>query len=296
MYVDFSNLRGELSFNESLSKYTSWRVGGIAQCFYRPADKEDLAEFLSQLPVAEPILWLGLGSNLLVRDGGFPGTVIATAGILQSLEVEANTLIADVGVYCSKLAKMAARHSLAGAAFFAGIPGTLGGALAMNAGAHGVETWSLVTQVTTIDRQGEYHQRSPDEYTISYRHVEPPAEEWFISAKLVLEEGDKDSETAEIKSLLKRRNATQPTNQPCAGSVFRNPENDFAGRLIETEGLKGLTVGGAQVSEKHANFIVNTGSATAADIEALILLVQQKIEVAHGVRLQPEVHIVGEVA
>ena len=180
MYVDFSNLRGELSFNESLSKYTSWRVGGIAQCFYRPADKEDLAEFLSQLPVAEPILWLGLGSNLLVRDGGFPGTVIATAGILQSLEVEANTLIADVGVYCSKLAKMAARHSLAGAAFFAGIPGTLGGALAMNAGAHGVETWSLVTQVTTIDRQGEYHQRSPDEYTISYRHVEPPAEEWFI--------------------------------------------------------------------------------------------------------------------
>jgi len=296
VYVDFSNLRGELSFNESLSKYTSWRVGGIAQCFYRPADKEDLAEFLSQLPVAEPILWLGLGSNLLVRDGGFPGTVIATAGILQSLEVEANTLIADVGVYCSKLAKMAARHSLAGAAFFAGIPGTLGGALAMNAGAHGVETWSLVTQVTTIDRQGEYHQRSPDEYTISYRHVEPPAEEWFISAKLVLEEGDKDSETAEIKSLLKRRNATQPTNQPCAGSVFRNPENDFAGRLIETEGLKGLTVGGAQVSEKHANFIVNTGSATAADIEALILLVQQKIEVAHGVRLQPEVHIVGEVA
>ncbi len=296
MYVDFSNLRGELSFNESLSKYTSWRVGGIAQCFYRPADKEDLAEFLSQLPVAEPILWLGLGSNLLVRDGGFPGTVIATAGILQSLEVEANTLIADVGVYCSKLAKMAARHSLAGAAFFAGIPGTLGGALAMNAGAHGVETWSLVTQVTTIDRQGEYHQRSPDEYTISYRHVEPPAEEWFISAKLVLEEGDKDSETAEIKSLLKRRNATQPTNQPCAGSVFRNPENDFAGRLIETEGLKGLTVGGAQVSEKHANFIVNTGSATAADIEALILLVQQKIVVAHGVRLQPEVHIVGEVA
>ena len=222
--------------------------------------------------------------------------MIATAGILQSLEVEANTLIADVGVYCSKLAKTAARHSLAGAAFFAGIPGTLGGALAMNAGAHGVETWSLVAQVTTIDRQGQYHQRSPDEYTISYRHVEPPAEEWFISAKLVLEEGDKDSETAEIKSLLKRRNATQPTNQPCAGSVFRNPENDFAGRLIEAEGLKGLTVGGAQVSEKHANFIVNTGSATAADIEALILLVQQKIEVAHGVRLQPEVHIVGEVA
>jgi len=294
--ADFSNLRGELSLNESLSKYTSWRVGGIAQRFYRPVDKEDLAVFLSQLPLAEPILWLGLGSNLLVRDGGFAGTVIATAGIFQSLEVENNTLIADVGVYCSKLAKTAAKSSLAGGAFFAGIPGTLGGALAMNAGAHGVETWSLVAQVTTIDRQGQYHQRTPDEYTISYRHVEQPAEEWFVSARLVFNEGDKDSETAEIKSLLKRRNATQPTNKPCAGSVFRNPENDFAGRLIETEGLKGLTVGGAQVSDKHANFIVNTGSATAADIEALILLVQQKIEVAHGIKLEPEVHIIGEVA
>lgn len=296
MCADFSNLRGELRFNESLSKYTSWRVGGIAQRFYRPTDKEDLAAFLSQLPVAEPILWLGLGSNLLVRDGGFAGTVISTAGILQSLEVEGNTLTADVGVYCSKLAKTAARSSLAGAAFFAGIPGTLGGALAMNAGAHGVETWSLVTQVTTIDRQGEFHQRTPDEYGISYRHVEQPAEEWFVSAQLTLQKGNKDDETAEIKSLLKRRNTSQPTNQPCAGSVFRNPENDFAGRLIEAEGLKGLTVGGAQVSEKHANFIVNTGSATAADIEALILLIQQKIAVAHGVRLQPEVHIVGEVA
>jgi UDP-N-acetylmuramate dehydrogenase len=296
MYVGFSNLRGELSFNEPLSKYTSWRVGGIAQRFYRPVDKEDLAVFLSQLPIAEPILWLGLGSNLLVRDGGFAGTVISTAGILQSLEVDGNTLTADVGVYCSKLAKTAARSSLAGAAFFAGIPGTLGGALAMNAGAHGVETWSLVAQVTTIDRQGEIHIRTPDEYIISYRHVEQPAEEWFVSAKLSLQQGNKDDETAEIKSLLKRRNASQPTNQPCAGSVFRNPENDFAGRLIEAEGLKGLTLGGAQVSEKHANFIVNTGSATAADIEALILLVQQKIEVAHGVRLQPEVHIVGEIA
>jgi UDP-N-acetylmuramate dehydrogenase len=296
MCVDFSNLRGELSFNESLSKYTSWRVGGIAQRFYRPADKEDLAIFLSQLPVAEPILWLGLGSNLLVRDGGFAGTVISTAGLLQSLEVEGNTLTADVGVYCSKVAKKAAKSSLAGAAFFAGIPGTMGGALAMNAGAHGVETWSLVSQVTTIDRQGQYHQRTPDEYVISYRHVEPPTEEWFVSAQLSLQQGNKDDETAEIKSLLKKRNTSQPTNQPCAGSVFRNPENDFAGRLIEAEGLKGLTLGGAQVSEKHANFIVNTGSATAADIEALILLVQQKIEVAHGVRLQPEVHIVGEVA
>jgi UDP-N-acetylmuramate dehydrogenase len=270
-------------------------VGGIAQHFYRPADKEDLATFLAQLSEAEPVLWLGLGSNLLVRDGGFSGTVISTAGLLQDIDISGNVMTADVGVYCSKLAKQAAKAGLSGAAFFAGIPGTLGGALAMNAGAHGVETWSLVSSVTTINRQGELLQRSPEDFTISYRQVVMPEDEWFVSANMTLVEGDAEVEKAEIKSLLKRRNETQPTNQPCAGSVFRNPANDFAGRLIETEGLKGLSIGGAQVSEKHANFIVNTGEATAADIEALILLVQQKVELAHGVRLQPEVHIVGEL-
>lgn len=294
MPSNYDNLRGELRCNEPLSKYTSWRVGGIAQQFYRPADKADLAVFLSQLPEAEPVLWLGLGSNLLVRDGGFAGTVISTAGLLQDLDIADNTMTADVGVYCSKLAKQAAKASLGGAAFFAGIPGTLGGALAMNAGAHGVETWSLVNSVTTINRQGEIKQRLPSDFSISYRQVDMPEGEWFISASMTLEQGDSAVEMAEIKSLLKRRNETQPTNQPCAGSVFRNPENDFAGRLIETEGLKGLRIGGAQVSEKHANFIVNTGDATAADIEALIELVQQKIEQAHGLRLQPEVHIIGE--
>lgn len=294
MAPNYQNLRGELRLNEPLSKYTSWRVGGIAQHFYRPADKEDLAKFLAQLSEAEPVLWLGLGSNLLVRDGGFAGTVISTAGLLQDIDILGNIMTADVGVYCSKLAKQAAKAGLSGAAFFAGIPGTLGGALAMNAGAHGVETWSLVSSVTTINRQGELLQRSPEDFTISYRQVVMPEDEWFVSASMTLVEGNAEVEKAEIKSLLKRRNETQPTNQPCAGSVFRNPANDFAGRLIETEGLKGLSIGGAQVSEKHANFIVNTGEATAADIEALILLVQQKVELAHGVRLQPEVHIVGE--
>jgi len=296
MSTDFLNLQGELRFNEPLAKYTSWRVGGTARQLYRPTDKTDLALFLSQLPVAEPLLWLGLGSNLLVRDGGFAGTVIATAGILQDFNVKTTLIDAEVGVYCSKLAKQAARAGLAGAAFLAGIPGTLGGALAMNAGCHGTETWSLISQVTTIDRQGQFHHRTPAEFKVSYRHVELPAEEWFVSAILNLKAGDKAHETAEIKSLLKRRNETQPTNQPCAGSVFRNPDNDFAGRLIEVSGLKGLTIGGAAISEKHANFIVNTGDASAADIEALIFLVQQKIELEHGVLLQPEVHIVGEVA
>ncbi len=290
-----NTLHGELRINEPLAKHTSWRVGGVAQQFYRPANAEDLAVFLAQLPRSEQVLWLGLGSNLLVRDGGFAGTVIATAGVLKALAIVGNTVDAEVGVYCSSLARKCARAGLTGASFLAGIPGTLGGALAMNAGAHDSETWQLVSHVTTVDRQGVLRQRFPKDFTVSYRHVDIPEGEWFVSAQLTLAQGDAKIEAAEIKALLKRRNMTQPTNQPCAGSVFRNPENDFAGRLIESMGLKGLSMGGASVSAKHANFIVNDGTATAADIEALIVLVQQKVEQEHGVRLQAEVHIVGEV-
>jgi len=292
----FENLQGELRLNEALSKHTSWRVGGIAQRFYRPSNVEDLALFLSQLPAEEPLLWLGLGSNLLVRDGGFAGTVISTAGTLQSIEIKGQELTAEVGVYCGKLAKLAARSGLKGSAFLAGIPGTFGGALAMNAGAHQSETWPLVSEVTTVDRHGVLRVRPVADFKVSYRHVEIPNDEWFASAKLSLEEGDSEQEALQIKALLKRRNVSQPTNQPCAGSVFRNPEGDFSGRLIESLGLKGLRIGGASVSEKHANFIVNDGTALASDIEALIMLVQQKVEQEEGVTLIPEVHIVGEVA
>ncbi len=288
------NLKGELKLNEPLAKYTSWRVGGNAQRCYRPADIEDLAAFLKQLPEAEPVLWLGLGSNLLIRDGGFNGTVIITAGALQAMHVEGETVEAEVGVYCSKLAKQAAKAGLQGGAFLAGIPGTLGGALAMNAGAHGAETWEFVSAVTTIDMQGNIHQRQATEFDVSYRHVAIPANEYFVAARMQFASGDAQTETALIRELLRKRNASQPTNQPCAGSVFRNPEGDFAGRLIEISDLKGLRVGGASVSTKHANFIVNDSNATAADIENLILLVQDKVEQMQGVKLIPEVHIIGE--
>ena len=294
--MSFHNLKGELRLNETLAKHTSWRVGGAAKQFYRPSDVEDLALFLSQLPEGEDILWLGLGSNLLVRDGGFSGTVISTAGTLQSLEINGNEIAAEVGVYCGKLAKKAARAGLTGSAFLAGIPGTFGGALAMNAGAHKSDTWQLISEVTTIDRSGELHVRLPEEFKASYRHVEVPNDEWFISAKLTLERGVSEDEANEIKALLKRRNETQPTNKPCAGSVFRNPEGDFSGRLIEQGGFKGLSIGGASVSEKHANFIVNDGSATATDIESLMHLVQQKVIDKYGVTLIPEVHIIGDKA
>lgn len=292
----FYNLKGDLRINESLAKHTSWRVGGFAQQFYRPANVEDLAVFLAQLPKEEPVLWLGLGSNLLVRDGGFAGTVVSTAGTLQELSIKDGVVKSEVGVYCGKLAKQVAKTAHTGVAFLAGIPGTLGGALAMNAGAHQSEVWQFVTDVTTIDRRGTLRTRKPEDFKIRYRHVELPAGEWFASATLNFKAGDAELELEQIKTLLKRRNDTQPANQPCAGSVFRNPEQEFAGRLIEQTALKGLAIGGASVSAKHANFIVNDGTATAADIEALILLVQQKVESAQGIKLKPEVHVVGERA
>ncbi|SFK31214.1 UDP-N-acetylmuramate dehydrogenase [Methylophaga sulfidovorans] len=287
-------LKGELKLNEPLSRYNSWRVGGPAKQLYRPTDKYDLAQFLQQLPEDEPVLWVGLGSNLLIRDGGFTGTVIVTAGTLQTIDIQDNEITAEVGLYCSKLAKQAAKAGLKGAAFWAGIPGTLGGALAMNAGAHGTETWDSVVEVTTIDKQGALHQYQAEDFNVRYRHVSLPENQWFVAAKMQFERGDSDTELELIRELLKKRNNSQPTNQPCAGSVFRNPPGDFSGRLIEISGLKGLTIGGASVSDKHANFIVNNGEATAADIEALIFEVQQRVEQEHGVKLIPEVHIIGE--
>ncbi len=294
MAVLHPHLQGELRFNEPLAGHTSWRVGGIAQRFYQPKNIEDLALFLSQLPLTEPVMWLGLGSNLLVRDGGFAGTVIAYAGNLQDITIEGNEVTAEVGVYCSKIAKQSARAGLAGGAFLAGIPGTFGGALAMNAGAHGSETWQFVKSVTTVSRSGELSERAASEFEVNYRYVKAPENEWFVAATLHFEAGDAQAEADLIKGLLRKRNASQPTNQPCAGSVFRNPPGDFAGRLIESAGLKGLRIGGASVSEKHANFIVNDGDASSADIESLISLVQQKVHQQHGVTLTPEVHIIGE--
>ncbi len=296
MSISFKNLHGELKLNEPLSKYTSWRVGGNVDRFYRPKDIADLSVFLSQLPVDEPLLWLGLGSNLLVRDGGFKGTVISTARALQSISIDGQKVHAEVGVYCSKLAKQAAKAGLKGTSFLAGIPGTVGGALAMNAGAHKSDMWSWVESVITINRQGQLTERSTSDFTVAYRQVDGPSDEWFVSTTLLLEQGDAEQEVADIKSMLKQRNASQPTNQPCAGSVFRNPDNDYAGRLIETLDLKGLRIGGAEVSTKHANFIVSDSSATSADIEALISQIQKKVSDKYDILLQPEVHIIGEQA
>jgi UDP-N-acetylmuramate dehydrogenase len=288
------SLRGELRSDELLARHTSWGVGGPARSFYRPADAADLAAFLSQLDPEEPLLWLGLGSNLLVSDAGFAGTVIQTQGCLTALEQAGDRgLRAEAGVSCAKVARFTARLGLAGAEFLAGIPGTMGGALAMNAGAHGGETWARVHRVHTIDRRGEIRVRLPDAFDIGYRHVGMPSREWFLGAELHLTPGDPKACLGRIRELLARRGRTQPIGRPSCGSVFRNPPGDHAARLIEAAGLKGLRIGGAQVSEKHANFIINTGAATAADIARLLERMQTEVERRSGVRLMPEVRRVG---
>ncbi len=297
MAVDLPPLAGELLLDEPLAKYTSWRVGGPARRFYRPADAADLSLFLSSLPAGEPLLWLGLGSNLLVREGGFPGTVILTQGRVNDIDIlPGNRLRAEAGAACAHVARLCARSGLCGAAFLAGIPGTMGGALAMNAGAFGGETWEKVIAVETIDRRGQVQRREPAEFEVGYRQVRGPEGEWFLACELQLKIGNSAAEQIAIRKLLEQRSATQPTGKPSAGSTFRNPPGDHAARLIEATGLKGLRIGGAVVSEKHANFIINTGDASATDIEQLINEVQARVEAAQGVRVQPEVHIVGEQA
>jgi len=290
-----NKIRGELLYNEPMSKHTSWRVGGPADIYFKPADIDDLALFLSLQEDEQPVYWIGLGSNLLVRDAGVRGTVIITSGLLNGLEVlESNIVRAEAGVACPKVARFAAKQNYVGAEFLAGIPGTIGGALAMNAGAFGGETWNKIIAVETLDRQGRRHQRTPNDYEIAYRSVKGPSGEWFVSGIFEFTPGDGKQSLAEIKTLLEKRNASQPTNQPSCGSVFRNPENNYAARLIEMSGLKGFCIGGACVSEKHANFIINTGNASAADIEALISLVEEKVSQQHGVNLIHEVHFLGE--
>lgn len=287
-------LRGVIREREPLSRHTVWGIGGPARRFYAPADIDDLCACLAQIPAEESIFWLGLGSNLLVRDGGIDGTVIFTGDLTGIDRVADSRVRAQAGAACPKVAKQCARFGLAGAEFLAGIPGTMGGALAMNAGAFGGETWDVVSRVQSIDRQGELHNRHPQEYRVGYRSVEGPPGEWFIAAELDLEPGVPAAINERVKSLLKRRGDTQPMGFRSCGSVFRNPDGDFAARLIEASGLKGLRIGDAEVSDKHANFILNRGRASAADVEALIERIKQRVLDDHGVELVPEVRIVGQ--
>lgn len=289
-------VQGELLMNEPMSRHTSWRVGGPAEIYFVPASIDDLQQFFRELDEDVPVFWLGVGSNLLVRDGGIRGVVIAAARLLRDLaKVDHYLVRAGSGVPCTQLARQCIRWGVGPSEFFAGIPGTVGGALAMNAGAHGGETWERVESVRTIDRSGEIHERAPAEYTVAYRHVSGPPNEWFLEATFRFDPESRPS-MATLNSMLERRKSTQPLGLPSCGSVFRNPDGDHAARLIEAAGLKGYSIGGAEVSDKHANFIINRGDATAADIEALIEHVRERVLEIHGIRLLHEVRIVGEVA
>jgi UDP-N-acetylmuramate dehydrogenase len=280
----------------SMAKHTSWHAGGPADIFFAPRNAGDVAGFVRQLPLAIPLLWVGLGSNLLVRDGGFRGAVIQTHGALGVLErISATRIHVEAGVPCARIARQCVKWGLGPAEFLAGIPGTLGGALAMNAGAWGGETWTHVVEVDVLDRRGQRRTRLPADYTVGYRSVVGPSDEWFLGARLEFARQPGINGEA-IRELLERRKQTQPIGAWSCGSVFANPPGNHAARLIESAGLKGYRVGDASVSEKHANFIINHGAATAGNIEALILHVQRTVEEMYHVLLQPEVRIVGEPA
>lgn len=293
--ISFNGIRGSLRRDEAMSRHTSWRVGGVADLYFVPQDVDDLKRFLRQLPVDVGITWTGLGSNLLVRDGGIRGVVIATQKGLNRLEkLDPLMLQAEAGVTGAKVARFGASVGLTGAEFMAGIPGTVGGALAMNAGAWGSDTWSIVAAVDTIDRSANVRERSADEFKVAYRQVDGPANEFFLAARFRLAVDDDGGGLARIKKLLDERSESQPVQSANAGSVFRNPDGDYAARLIESCGLKGHRIGDASVSEKHANFIINDGNASAADIETLISHIIDVVSSRTGVELHPEVRVMGE--
>ena len=286
---------GEMRYQEPMARYTTWRAGGPAQRLYCPRDLTELGEFLASLPGSEKVFWCGLGSNLLVRDGGIEGTVILTHGGLNGLSIEGNRVWAEAGVACARLGRITQRGGLTGLEFMVGIPGTVGGALAMNAGAAGDETWTTIETVETMDNQGVIRVRRKDAFDIGYRRVSGCASERFVAGTWRLGNGDPGLLVERVTEIVRRRRLTQPLGEPTSGSVFRNPPGDSAGRLLEAAGCKGAGIGKARVSELHANFIINEGGG-AADIETLMVWLRDRVASEFGVYLEPEVQVIGEAA
>jgi len=288
-----NSIRGEIINSEPMKKHTSLRVGGAAQYFYKPSDVTDLVHFLSLLDNDISIFWLGRGSNILVRDEGLSGVVISSSKILREItKINDLTIEVEANVPCTMLAKKCIRWGLGPSEFFSGIPGSLGGALAMNAGAYGNETWERVVSVRTINRNGKIKNRNLEEYQIDYRDVKGPINEWFVSAILKFESNIIPSMERQ-KEMLEQRKKSQPLGKPSCGSVFRNPPGNFAAKLIEKSNLKGYRIGGAHVSSKHANFIITDDSACANDVEQLIEYIRSTVKNLHGIELKCEVRIIG---
>lgn len=273
--------------DEPMSKHCSLRAGGLANEFFAPTDINQLSSHLEKNK--KTVIFIGLGSNLLIRDSGFDGLVVHTKH-LKNLYFDKNSITAGAGTTLAKLSRFAGINNKHGAEFLSAIPGSVGGALAMNAGAFGSEIWQYVTSIETIDNNGKIQQRSPDDFFIAYRSVKAKhSDEFFVSAEFDFNQTEKN---IKARDLLDKRNASQPIGLPSCGSVFKNPNSDFAAKLIEACNLKGFCVGGACVSNKHANFIINQNSASAKDIEGLIKHIQLTVANAYDVSLETELVII----
>ena len=276
-----------IKFNEPMSKHCSLRSGGMTSEFFLPEDINELSLFLKSN--VKPILLIGLGSNLLIRDRGFNGVTIHTKN-LKELNIKNKYIKSGAGISLAKLSRFAQANLKYGAEFLSAIPGSVGGALAMNAGAFGSEVWQYVVSVQTISLSGELQERFPNDYEINYRSVKHRfSDEFFISAQFDFNLNEPNDN---VRDLLDKRNSSQPIGLPSCGSVFKNPKDNYAAKLIESSGLKGFCIGGACVSEKHANYIINQNNATALDIENLIIHIQNTIKTLHNVELETEIIII----
>jgi UDP-N-acetylmuramate dehydrogenase len=289
------NLRGKLVANHPLGPNTWFRVGGPAQVLFTPADEDDLAAFLKALPAEIPVTVIGLASNLIVRDGGVEGVVIrlTSKAFGEVTMLDGHRLRAGTGVPDMRLARAAVEAGIDGLAFYRGIPGSIGGALRMNAGAHGGETTDVLVEARGVDRQGNIRTFSHADMGFSYRHSEAPEDVIFTSAVFQGRPGKPEDIAVEMERITAAREASQPIREKTGGSTFANPKPQSAWKVIDAAGCRGLTMGDAQVSEMHCNFLINKGSATAADIEGLGEEVRRRVKANSGVELRWEIRRIG---
>ena len=287
------NLKGRLRKNISLKKYNTWKVGGNAEYFYEPYDLDDLKIFL-KLVKNEHVTFLGNGSNVLIRDSGIKGFVVCLKNSLNNFYRGNDGIFTfEAGLSCMKIAQISANQSFSGLEFLCGIPGTLGGALRMNAGCYGENIWKSVDSVVLINRSGNLKNRRKEEFNIDYRNVDLDDGNFFVSASFNLKKNRLNDSSDKIKELLKNRRISQPTGLPSCGSVFKNPDNDSAGKILDSLGLKGYRIGGAYVSKKHANFIITEKSAKSGDVEELINFIKHKVLKEKKILLETEVKFIG---
>ena len=286
-------VRGRLTENAPLSGITWFRVGGPAEIMFRPADRDDLADFLAALPRDVPVTVIGVGSNLLVRDGGVAGVVLRLGRGFADIEARGSDVRAGAAALDINIARMAADAGLAGLEFLSGIPGTMGGALRMNAGAYGRELVDVVVSAEALDRQGRLHKLDKKALGLSYRHSDVPEDWIFTAAELKAERGEASAIRARLAEIQAAREASQPIRSRTGGSTFANPPGHKAWQLIDQAGCRGLRIGGAMVSDMHTNFLINTGSATAADIETLGETVRRRVREASGIDLRWEIRRIG---